>query len=155
MSLSEQRTSDNSPIDISFVYIGYHFMSRFLIVHSYCLGLLVLVGCAQQPLASNPPTELNSTGIKVTIDTSSNPSNSEGFPDDNEDDFATTSPSPKSLTELFWSDVKPWQKGRLARDHMKPNGPINGAAGFALKTYLSKEGSRGGNGVGGGGCGCN
>ncbi len=52
-------------------------------------------------------------------------------------------------------DVQPWEKETLAKDTMK-----NGA-GNALMTkfenhiYFSKEGSKGGGGVAGGGCGCN
>ena len=50
--------------------------------------------------------------------------------------------------------VQPWQKGNLARSHMAfdPNPP---QAQFQQHVYQSKEGSSGGYGVGGGGCGCN
>ena len=51
--------------------------------------------------------------------------------------------------------VRPWQKSILARDTMKAAGPIPGSEKFSLKVYTSKEGSRGGTGVAGGGCGCN
>ncbi len=50
--------------------------------------------------------------------------------------------------------VQPWQKGNLARSHMAfdPNPPQTQ---FQQHVYQSKEGSSGGYGVGGGGCGCN
>lgn len=51
-------------------------------------------------------------------------------------------------------DVKPWQKGMLAKpemtfdtDHLE--------ARFNEHTYFSKEAASGGAGIGGGGCGCN
>ena len=61
---------------------------------------------------------------------------------------------------LFFSgcaikDVKPWEKGTLAKETMKEGG---GNALFKKLTshiYYSKEGSKGGGGVAGGGCGCN
>lgn len=50
--------------------------------------------------------------------------------------------------------VKPWERGILARESMKPEGhPLIKAADD--KIYFSKEASSGGQGVGGGGCGCN
>ena len=52
-------------------------------------------------------------------------------------------------------NVKPWQKGILAKDSMKANGGNNLFGGFQNHIYFSKEGSKGGGGVGGGGCGCN
>ena len=50
--------------------------------------------------------------------------------------------------------VAPWQKEKLALSHMafEPD-PLE--AKFRNHTYASKEGSSGGYGVGGGGCGCN
>lgn len=51
--------------------------------------------------------------------------------------------------------VKPWQKGRLAEQRMKPGGAIPAATKFSRKIYASKENTRGGFGVSGGGCGCN
>jgi hypothetical protein len=50
--------------------------------------------------------------------------------------------------------VKPWERGRLAKWHMalEPD-PLD--ARFKAHVYESKEGSSGGYGVGGGGCGCN
>lgn len=51
-------------------------------------------------------------------------------------------------------DVKPWQKGILAKpemtfdtDHLE--------ARYNEHTYFSKEAASGGAGIGGGGCGCN
>lgn len=52
------------------------------------------------------------------------------------------------------ASVKPWQKGNLAKSYM-------GFDPDALEVrqkqhiYFSKEGSSGGYGIGGGGCGCN
>ncbi|NVK38599.1 MAG: DUF4266 domain-containing protein [Gammaproteobacteria bacterium] len=51
-------------------------------------------------------------------------------------------------------DVKPWQKGILAKKQMSLQGdPIDGYVDEHI--YFSKEGSTGGKSVGGGGCGCN
>jgi hypothetical protein len=59
------------------------------------------------------------------------------------------------LGPMFKSeDVKPWQKGILAKKQMSLQGdPIDGYVDEHI--YFSKEGSTGGKGVGGGGCGCN
>jgi len=51
-------------------------------------------------------------------------------------------------------DVKPWQKGDLARPEMTFEGDRLEKA-FSEHIYSSKEGASGGAGVGGGGCGCN
>ncbi|MEA3228961.1 MAG: DUF4266 domain-containing protein [Campylobacterota bacterium] len=52
-------------------------------------------------------------------------------------------------------DVKPWEKGTLAKKTTKPS-PINpGIKAFEEHIYFSKEASKGGGGVAGGGCGCN
>jgi hypothetical protein len=52
------------------------------------------------------------------------------------------------------ADVKPWQKGQLAKPEMAFDGdPLE--ARFLQHTYFSKENASGGYGVGGGGCGCN
>jgi len=52
-------------------------------------------------------------------------------------------------------DVKPWEKEILAKKMMK-NGGINPIAKqFQEHIYFSKEASKGGSGVSGGGCGCN
>ncbi len=50
--------------------------------------------------------------------------------------------------------VEPWQKNNLARPHMAFD-PDRGEARYIKKAYVAKEGSSGGYGVGGGGCGCN
>ena len=50
--------------------------------------------------------------------------------------------------------VQPWEKGLLARPDMTFEGDRL-ESNFAEHTYSSKEGSTGGTGVGGGGCGCN
>lgn len=52
------------------------------------------------------------------------------------------------------ADVKPWQKGELAKPQMAFDGdPLETR--FLQHTYFSKENASGGYGVGGGGCGCN
>jgi starvation-inducible outer membrane lipoprotein len=50
--------------------------------------------------------------------------------------------------------VKPWQKGNLARPDMAMDADILESK-MAEHVYVSKESHFGGNGVGGGGCGCN
>ncbi len=50
--------------------------------------------------------------------------------------------------------VKPWQRGILAQEAMQlDDDPTQSFADEHI--YFSKEGSTGGKGVGGGGCGCN
>ena len=50
--------------------------------------------------------------------------------------------------------VKPWERDVLAQESMRPDAhPLVKMA--DEKVYFSKEGSSGGQGVGGGGCGCN
>lgn len=51
--------------------------------------------------------------------------------------------------------VKPWEKGTLAKKEMKPGGLIPEFDLFSEKVFAYKQGSVGGSGVGGGGCGCN
>jgi len=52
-------------------------------------------------------------------------------------------------------DVKPWQKGIHAKATMK-DGDMNGLnQHFEEHIYFSKEGTKGGGSVSGGGCGCN
>ena len=52
------------------------------------------------------------------------------------------------------SKVEPWEKGYLAKPEMTfATDTLD--KGFVEHTYFSKEGSSGGEGVGGGGCGCN
>lgn len=50
--------------------------------------------------------------------------------------------------------VKPWQKGVLARPDMAMDADALESR-MAEHVYVSKESHFGGNGVGGGGCGCN
>lgn len=50
--------------------------------------------------------------------------------------------------------VKPWERDLLAQDEMSIiNEPLE--SGFNDHIYFSKEASSGGQGFGGGGCGCN
>lgn len=50
--------------------------------------------------------------------------------------------------------VKPWERDILAQESMRPDAhPLIKMS--EEKIYFSKEGSSGGQGVGGGGCGCN
>jgi hypothetical protein len=52
------------------------------------------------------------------------------------------------------TDVKPWQKGNLARQTMSFE-PYPAEAQFRRHVYQSREGASGGYGVAIGGCGCN
>lgn len=52
-------------------------------------------------------------------------------------------------------DVKPWQKGILADKTMRFGGPNPMIKKFDEHIYTSKESTKGGSGVSGGGCGCN
>jgi len=50
--------------------------------------------------------------------------------------------------------VKPWEREVLAREDMRPDAnPLDAALDDHI--YFSKEGTSGGRGFGGGGCGCN
>lgn len=51
--------------------------------------------------------------------------------------------------------VKPWEKGTLADETMKFGGPNPMIKKFDEHIYTSKESTKGGGGVSGGGCGCN
>jgi len=54
----------------------------------------------------------------------------------------------------WYAPPQPWEKGNLAKPEMTMGGdPLD--ARFTQHIYGSKEGSSGGYGVGGGGCGCN
>ncbi|NND92841.1 MAG: DUF4266 domain-containing protein [Granulosicoccus sp.] len=55
---------------------------------------------------------------------------------------------------LSFSDVRPWERGTLARDDMQL---VNDALEQSVDDhiYFSKEASTGGSSVQGGGCGCN
>ena len=52
------------------------------------------------------------------------------------------------------SSVQPWERGILARPEMAWE-PDSLRGQLAEHVYFSKEGSSGGYGAGGGGCGCN
>jgi hypothetical protein len=61
-----------------------------------------------------------------------------------------------NFIEIFTPEkVKPWQKSILAKATMKSGGLTPASEKFNQKIYSSKESSRGGLGVAGGGCGCN
>ena len=53
------------------------------------------------------------------------------------------------------AEVKPWEKETLAKPTMEDAGGNGLAKQFEEHIYFSKEGSKGGGGVAGGGCGCN
>jgi len=52
-------------------------------------------------------------------------------------------------------NVKSWEKGLLAKDTMKEGGGNALFKKYVSHIYFSKEASKGGGGVAGGGCGCN
>jgi len=52
-------------------------------------------------------------------------------------------------------EVKPWEKETLAKPTMKDGGMNSLSKKYEEHMYFSKEASRGGSGVSGGGCGCN
>ena len=52
-------------------------------------------------------------------------------------------------------DVQAWEKETLAKQTMKESGINPIAKQFEEHIYFSKEASKGGNGISGGGCGCN
>lgn len=55
---------------------------------------------------------------------------------------------------LRFEEVRPWERGTLAKDAMRLGGdPVD--AYVDEHVYFSKEASSGGSGVGAGGCGCN
>ena len=53
------------------------------------------------------------------------------------------------------SGPKPWEKGTLAKETMQESGGMPLFLKFKNHMYFSKEASKGGGGVAGGGCGCN
>ena len=53
------------------------------------------------------------------------------------------------------TNVQPWGKETLAKDTMTINAGNSLFTKFENHIYFSKEGSKGGGGVAGGGCGCN
>ena len=52
-------------------------------------------------------------------------------------------------------NVKSWEKGTLAKETMREGGGNTLFKKFTSHVYFSKEASKGGGGVAGGGCGCN
>ena len=52
-------------------------------------------------------------------------------------------------------EVQPWQKEALASDAMREDDGNRLQRAFKEHIYFSKEATKGGSGVGGGGCGCN
>jgi len=54
-----------------------------------------------------------------------------------------------------FKDVKSWEKGTLAKENMKEGAGNTLFKKFSSHIYFSKEASKGGGGVAGGGCGCN
>ena len=61
----------------------------------------------------------------------------------------------KTVGDIFKSEpIKPWQRNILSEDSMQLV-PDAMDAYVDEHTYFSKEGSRGGSSIGGGGCGCN
>ena len=61
----------------------------------------------------------------------------------------------KTVGQIFKSEpIKPWQRSILAEDSMQLVSDSMDAY-VDEHTYFSKEGSRGGSSIGGGGCGCN
>jgi hypothetical protein len=63
------------------------------------------------------------------------------------------------LTLILFSgcvkEVQPWEKEQLSSDIMKSDGGNALHKQFQEHVYFSKEGTKGGVGVAGGGCGCN
>lgn len=57
-------------------------------------------------------------------------------------------------TGCILQEVKPWERDILAQDKMKLD-PSPVETGLDEHIYFSKEAASGGQGVGGGGCGCN
>ena len=51
--------------------------------------------------------------------------------------------------------VQPWEKEMLAKDTMQNNAGNSLCSKFENHIYFSKEATKGGGGVAGGGCGCN
>ena len=52
-------------------------------------------------------------------------------------------------------DVKPWQKSTHAKEIMQDGGLDTLTSAFEEHIYYSKEATKAGNGISGGGCGCN
>ncbi|MDB2405568.1 DUF4266 domain-containing protein [Arcobacteraceae bacterium] len=52
-------------------------------------------------------------------------------------------------------EVKPWEKATHAKETMKEGGLNKLERNFEDHIYFSKEATKAGNGISGGGCGCN
>lgn len=52
-------------------------------------------------------------------------------------------------------EVQPWEKASLAKDAMQEGGSNKLVTKFHEHIYYSKEATKGGGTIGGGGCGCN
>jgi len=63
--------------------------------------------------------------------------------------------TPLLLSACSSVDVMSWEKGLFAEETMKPGGPEPLIVKANEHVYTSKEATRGGGGIGGGGCGCN
>ncbi len=63
------------------------------------------------------------------------------------------------LSSLFLSgcvqNVKSWEKDKLAKESMQKGGSNALLKAYQEHVYYSKEATKGGTGIGGGGCGCN
>jgi len=59
-----------------------------------------------------------------------------------------------SITACSFQPVQPWERDMLAQKKMQLD-PYPNDSFLDEHAYFSKEASRGGAGVGGGGCGCN
>ncbi len=63
------------------------------------------------------------------------------------------------LSSFFLSgcvqDVKSWEKEKLAKETMQKGGGNALLKAYQEHVYFSKEATKGGSGIGGGGCGCN
>jgi len=68
---------------------------------------------------------------------------------------AVTAISTLLLFSACTKEVKPWEKETLAKETMKDGGTNALIKKYEEHIYYSKEASKGGNGVAGGGCGCN
>jgi len=60
----------------------------------------------------------------------------------------------KSGGIFAYEEVKPWHKAHLAEERMQLN-PYPLENGADQKIFYSRESAHGGQGIGGGGCGCN
>lgn len=59
------------------------------------------------------------------------------------------------FTACSIKDVKPWEKATHAKEEMKDGGANALAKKFDAHIFYSKEATKVGNGISGGGCGCN